>query len=194
MGLYLISNKEEPKTVLITGIDSIMESQNEFHDCFAIPTNEATQDLYVTLVDEEHEEWIEEFYSPEAKDYDELKELTDLLYVTAGLAYQLGYSLTELSEGRAIPKGTHPDDSITDFVVDVVTGDISVYAITSLLVAILAYAELRKWDLLEAYRRVHKSNMSKLDDNKKPIRREDGKILKGPNYAPPDLKDLTNGD
>lgn len=42
----------------------------------------------------------------------------------------------------------------------------------------------------EAFRRVHQSNMSKLDSNGKPILRDDGKILKGPHYAPPDLSDL----
>ena len=41
-----------------------------------------------------------------------------------------------------------------------------------------------------AFNRVHKSNMSKLGAYGKPILREDGKILKGPNYAPPDLEDL----
>ena len=34
---------------------------------------------------------------------------------------------------------------------------------------------------------VHESNMSKLDEDGKPIRREDGKVLKGPNYQPPDM-------
>ena len=43
--------------------------------------------------------------------------------------------------------------------------------------------------LNEAFVRVHKSNMSKLKDGKLE-KREDGKILKGPNYQPPDLKDL----
>lgn len=46
------------------------------------------------------------------------------------------------------------------------------------------------WDLDEAIRRVHKSNMSKLDDNGQPIYREDGKRIKGPNYQPPNLEDL----
>ena len=41
-----------------------------------------------------------------------------------------------------------------------------------------------------AFNRVHASNMSKLDDKGKPIYREDGKVMKGPNYVPPDLKDL----
>jgi len=44
---------------------------------------------------------------------------------------------------------------------------------------------------LEALRRVHASNMSKLGDDGKPVRREDGKVLKGPNYKPADLSDLT---
>lgn len=44
--------------------------------------------------------------------------------------------------------------------------------------------------LIEAYRRVHLSNMSKLGEDGKPIYREDGKVLKGPNYQPPNLDDL----
>jgi predicted HAD superfamily Cof-like phosphohydrolase len=42
----------------------------------------------------------------------------------------------------------------------------------------------------EAFMLVHASNMSKLGDDGKPIRRSDGKILKGPNYKAPDLLDL----
>ena len=41
-----------------------------------------------------------------------------------------------------------------------------------------------------AFTRVHRSNMSKLGEDGKPILREDGKILKGPNYAPPDMEGL----
>lgn len=42
----------------------------------------------------------------------------------------------------------------------------------------------------EAFKRVHESNMSKLGLDGKPIYREDGKVLKGPNYKKPDLSDL----
>ena len=52
------------------------------------------------------------------------------------------------------------------------------------------YAANLGWDLDEALDRVHESNMSKLDDNGNPIYREDGKVLKGPNYQPPNLTDL----
>ena len=52
------------------------------------------------------------------------------------------------------------------------------------------YAENMNWSLDEALDRVHKSNMSKLDEDGHPIYREDGKVLKGPNYKPPNLTDL----
>ena len=52
------------------------------------------------------------------------------------------------------------------------------------------YAENMGWFLDEALDRVHKSNMSKLGEDGKPIYREDGKVLKGPNYKLPNLSDL----
>jgi len=52
------------------------------------------------------------------------------------------------------------------------------------------YAENMGWFLDEALDRVHVSNMSKLGKNGKPIYREDGKVLKGPDYEPPTLMDL----
>lgn len=51
------------------------------------------------------------------------------------------------------------------------------------------YAATRGWDLDTAMRRVFESNMSKLVDGK-PLRRSDGKVMKGPNYQPPILDDL----
>ena len=52
------------------------------------------------------------------------------------------------------------------------------------------YAENMGWFLDEALDRVHKSNLSKLDEEGNPIYRDDGKVLKGPNYKPPTLVDL----
>ena len=52
------------------------------------------------------------------------------------------------------------------------------------------YAATFGWNLDEAVRRVHASNMSKLDAQGEPIFREDGKVLKGPNYKEPYLEDL----
>jgi len=39
----------------------------------------------------------------------------------------------------------------------------------------------------EVFNEIQNSNMSKLDAEGKPILREDGKILKGPNYFPPNI-------
>jgi predicted HAD superfamily Cof-like phosphohydrolase len=51
------------------------------------------------------------------------------------------------------------------------------------------YAAAAGWELDVALDRVHKSNLSKLVDGK-PLKREDGKVLKGPNYQPANLIDL----
>lgn len=42
-------------------------------------------------------------------------------------------------------------------------------------------------DLDAVIAEIHRSNMSKLDDDGLPIYREDGKVLKGPNYTPPNI-------
>jgi len=44
--------------------------------------------------------------------------------------------------------------------------------------------------IVEVFDEIQRSNMSKLDENGQPIFREDGKIMKGPNYTPPDLKSI----
>ncbi len=51
------------------------------------------------------------------------------------------------------------------------------------------YAAAAGWELDEALDRVNTSNLSKLVDGK-PLKREDGKVMKGPNYKPPYLTDL----
>ena len=40
----------------------------------------------------------------------------------------------------------------------------------------------------DIFEEIQKSNMSKLDENQNPIYREDGKIMKGPNYFKPNIK------
>ena len=43
-------------------------------------------------------------------------------------------------------------------------------------------------DLDKCFNEVQNSNMSKLDENGKPIYNENGKVMKGPNYFKPNLK------
>ena len=47
-------------------------------------------------------------------------------------------------------------------------------------------------NLDQCFDEVQNSNMSKLDENGKPIYNEDGKVMKGPNYFKPDLSKFVN--
>ncbi len=44
----------------------------------------------------------------------------------------------------------------------------------------------------EVFNEIQRSNMSKLGEDGKPIYREDGKVLKGPNYFKPNIEDILN--
>ena len=48
-------------------------------------------------------------------------------------------------------------------------------------------------DLDKCFSEVHRSNMSKLGEDGKPIYREDGKVLKGENFSEPNLKEVLDG-
>ena len=91
---------------------------------------------------------------------------------------QLSLIREEYSELR----DAHYDDSISD--------EATLKELADLVYVCYQYAENLEWDLNQALCRVHESNMSKLGADGKPIRRDDGKILKGPNYRPPFLTDL----
>ena len=114
---------------------SLMGMAESFRSAYGIKSTQDQTTTQKRLIDEEYMEfdWAVAEREPE---WDQLKELADLVYV----CYQ--------------------------------------------------YAANEEWDLDEAMRRVHRSNMSKLDEYGKPIYREDGKVMKGPNYAPPNLEDL----
>ena len=44
--------------------------------------------------------------------------------------------------------------------------------------------------IVEVFNEIQRSNMSKLDINGKPVFREEDKILKGPNYFKPNIKEI----
>ncbi|MGV3460962.1 MAG: hypothetical protein ACO1N9_10990 [Flavobacterium sp.] len=44
--------------------------------------------------------------------------------------------------------------------------------------------------ITEVFEEIQRSNMSKLDHDGKPIYREDGKVMKGPNYFKPDFRKI----
>lgn len=126
--------------------------------------------LWFNLVKEEYNE-LEEAMENGTK-AEILKEAIDLLYVTVGF----NYTIAGAEQLGLLPE--EEKEKMFDFLEK--SGD--------------AYDGATKYlgdlDFAEAFLRVHKSNMSKLGDDGKPIRREDGKVLKGPNYKKPELEDL----
>lgn len=44
--------------------------------------------------------------------------------------------------------------------------------------------------ILQVFEEIQRSNMSKLGEDGKPVYREDGKVLKGPNFSKPELEKI----
>ena len=63
-------------------------------------------------------------------------------------------------------------------------------ALTDLLYVVYGAGHTFGLDLDECFQEVHRSNMSKLGENGRPIYREDGKVMKGPAYFEPDLEGI----
>ena len=103
-----------------------------------------------------------------------------------------------------------PDEKICDLRVDLIAEELdelkdAIYnkdgtlvdvadALTDLLVVVYGAGHAFGIDLNECFKEVHRSNMSKLGEDGKPIYREDDKVLKGPNYFPPNLEKIIKGD
>lgn len=127
--------------------------------------------VWVKLIEEETEELFVALESGNKPDI--LKEMTDLMYVQIGFnftgvgAEQLGLIADE--EHAEIMTKLHKAQVLYEKAVDFLGKDVNFF---------------------EAFRRVHLSNMSKLNEDGFPIRREDGKILKGNSYVEPKLADL----
>ena len=101
-----------------------------------------------------------------------------------------------------------PDEDVCDLRVDLIAEEFdelreAIYskegtlvdvadALTDLLVVIYGAGHAFGIDLDSCFAEVHRSNMSKLGEDGKPIYREDGKVLKGPNFSEPDLKGIVN--
>ena len=63
-------------------------------------------------------------------------------------------------------------------------------ALTDILYVVYGAGHAFGIDLDTCYTEVHRSNMSKLGEDGKPIYRDDGKVMKGPDYFSPNLKDI----
>jgi predicted HAD superfamily Cof-like phosphohydrolase len=63
-------------------------------------------------------------------------------------------------------------------------------ALTDILYVTYGMAHALGIPIDECFAEVQASNMSKLGEDGKPIYREDGKVMKGPSYFKPDLKNV----
>lgn len=66
-------------------------------------------------------------------------------------------------------------------------------ALTDLLYVVYGAGHAYGINLDTCFTEVHASNMSKLGEDGKPIYREDGKVLKGPNFFEPELEEIVFG-
>jgi len=137
----------------------------EFIQAFEMPP---TVDLWLRLYNEERTELLEAMAlnltdGTVQSLADVLKEAADFLYVSTGLIINLDHF------------GLEPTIQAANDASEIIGTVLNVFGD--------AVFE-------EGFRRVHASNMSKLGDDGKPVRREDGKVLKGPNYKAPVLTDL----
>lgn len=125
--------------------------------------------LWIALIDEE----LSELEAEKLGTAEHLKELADLLYVSTGLA------LTAVEHIGMLMSDEERDTVVKQ------QGKVS-----RALDSYLEYYGEQTFS--EAFNRVHASNMSKLGPDGKPVLREDGKVMKGPNYKKPDLSDLVS--
>lgn len=115
------------------------------------------------------------------------KEYSSILAMQLGLIEEEGNEFKEALESWAYAINFSPEESI--YVLPTLKEQV-IKELCDLAFVCEQMAAFLGIDLETAMCRVFKSNMTKLDENGKPIYRDDGKILKGPNYMPPDLSDL----
>ena len=99
-------------------------------------------------------------------------------------------------------KASFPDEKIVNLRVDLINEELQELkqavhkqdmkevadALTDILYVTYGAGHAFGIDLDKCFKEVHRSNMSKLSENGKPIYNEFGKVMKGPNYFKPNLK------
>lgn len=160
---------------------SIAEMIEQFHRTFIpgplIP-NRPDNRLRLRLHQEEYTELTEAIEGGYRNRDKIARELADVVYVAYGTALvnniDLDVSLGDAQDNLEMALGGGNPAEIGQ-------------ALSDLIAVCRAVAKVYAIDLDEAVKAVHESNMSKLGDDGKPVLREDGKVLKGPNFVEPDM-------
>jgi predicted HAD superfamily Cof-like phosphohydrolase len=77
--------------------------------------------------------------------------------------------------------------------VDAETDEEELDAILDTIWVFIGYALAKGWLVRSAWEEVVRSNMSKIPENGRMLKREDGKFLKPPGYSAPDLTPFVKG-
>jgi len=187
----------------------LQELVAEFHLAFGHPVlpgpalpDTARRALRIALDDEEYKELLE---AERRNDFIEsIDAQADLLYVILGHGLEYGISLPHIVSmphcRYKSPPGFPPDGQRQDWLKTIdwqmeclqkaeSQDDLQQIGtkLAGLGLVLISYAGVCGVDLGAVLQEVHRSNMSKLGADGKPIYREDGKALKGPNYTPPDI-------
>jgi predicted HAD superfamily Cof-like phosphohydrolase len=119
-----------------------------------------------------------------------------------GTNFELVGDFMESMDQEVRIKPTFPDDRIQKLRLDLIEEELDELqygidnkdmveiadALTDLLYVVYGAGHAFGIDLDDCFHEVHRSNMSKLGPDFKPIKREDGKVMKPSTYSPPNLK------
>ena len=120
--------------------------------------------------------------------------------------FELVGDFMESMEQDVLIRPSFPEDSVQKLRLDLVEEELEELqyaidnqnmvevadALTDLLYVVYGAGHAFGIDLDECFKEVHQSNLSKLGPDFRPIKREDGKVLKPDTYFPPDLKTVLN--
>ena len=120
--------------------------------------------------------------------------------------FELVGDFMESMEQDVLIRPSFPEDSVQKLRLDLVEEELEELqyaidnqnmvevadALTDLLYVVYGAGHAFGIDLDDCFKEVHQSNLSKLGPDFRPIKREDGKVLKPDTYFPPDLKTVLN--
>ena len=120
--------------------------------------------------------------------------------------FELVGDFMESMEQDVLIRPSFPEDSVQKLRLDLIEEELeelqyaidnqnmvaTAAALTDLLYVVYGAGHAFGIDLDDCFKEVHLSNLSKLGPDFRPIKREDGKVLKPDTYFPPDLKTVLN--
>lgn len=179
-------------------IQDFIKKVGEFHDAFGVERGNVNVELRYKLFKEEFEE-----YKDAKTLVDKADAIVDMLYIACGTIdlFEWSWNFKITIHDYETEKSIVEDIGL--FIDDYVFGDNTAIAYVLNDVLTLAHVNGIKDKLPQLFQEVHSSNLSKLDENGKPIINDGildpskpiGKILKGKNYFEPRLKEiLENGN